>query len=333
MSSKGPLPSGWEEMFTPEGRPYYVDHNRQISTWVDPRNESHDSPPPYNPVDSQASQASMPMPSPAGAPARPELPQRQAEFSDQKSPYPPNNAPYNQNGNRNPSASPPLAARSYNSSNPSYGGPPQNNFYSQPPQNSYGPPPQNGSYGQPSQSPYGGPPAQQSPYGQPPQNPYGQPPQNLYGPPPQNSPYGAPPNAGYRPAQSPYNAPPQNASYLNPPPQNAGGYSGYAPSSTYSAPSPVQQSASKPAATGMGSKILSNKKLLGGIAGGALAGLVVGDLISDERHRDYGYGGFGDGYYGGGETVIVNENDTFVDDGFGGGFDDFGGGGFDDDFF
>lgn len=22
----GPLPAGWEERFTPEGRPYYVDH-------------------------------------------------------------------------------------------------------------------------------------------------------------------------------------------------------------------------------------------------------------------------------------------------------------------
>lgn len=33
----GPLPSGWEERFASNGRPYYVDHNTRATTWVDPR--------------------------------------------------------------------------------------------------------------------------------------------------------------------------------------------------------------------------------------------------------------------------------------------------------
>jgi len=32
----GPLPAGWEERHTPEGHPYYVNHNTQTTTWVDP---------------------------------------------------------------------------------------------------------------------------------------------------------------------------------------------------------------------------------------------------------------------------------------------------------
>ncbi len=32
----GPLPAGWEERHTPEGCPYYVNHNTQTTTWVDP---------------------------------------------------------------------------------------------------------------------------------------------------------------------------------------------------------------------------------------------------------------------------------------------------------
>ncbi|KAI0693906.1 ubiquitin-protein ligase [Cytidiella melzeri] len=36
----GPLPSGWEERYTPEGRPYYVDHNTRTTTWVDPRRQT-----------------------------------------------------------------------------------------------------------------------------------------------------------------------------------------------------------------------------------------------------------------------------------------------------
>ncbi|KAJ3014470.1 hypothetical protein HKX48_005129 [Thoreauomyces humboldtii] len=36
-ASTGPLPNGWEQRFTPEGRPYYVDHNTRTTTWLDPR--------------------------------------------------------------------------------------------------------------------------------------------------------------------------------------------------------------------------------------------------------------------------------------------------------
>ncbi|KAH8117461.1 HECT-domain-containing protein [Phellopilus nigrolimitatus] len=32
------LPPGWEERFTPTGRPYYVDHNTRSTTWVKPGN-------------------------------------------------------------------------------------------------------------------------------------------------------------------------------------------------------------------------------------------------------------------------------------------------------
>lgn len=32
-----PLPLGWEERRTPEGRPYFVDHHNRTTTWVDPR--------------------------------------------------------------------------------------------------------------------------------------------------------------------------------------------------------------------------------------------------------------------------------------------------------
>ena len=32
-----PLPQGWEERQTPDGRPYFVDHNSRTTTWVDPR--------------------------------------------------------------------------------------------------------------------------------------------------------------------------------------------------------------------------------------------------------------------------------------------------------
>ncbi|KND02049.1 NEDD4 family E3 ubiquitin-protein ligase [Spizellomyces punctatus DAOM BR117] len=36
-SATGPLPNGWEQRFTPEGRPYFVDHNTRTTTWLDPR--------------------------------------------------------------------------------------------------------------------------------------------------------------------------------------------------------------------------------------------------------------------------------------------------------
>lgn len=35
----GELPAGWEQRFTPEGRPYFVDHNTRTTTWVDPRRQ------------------------------------------------------------------------------------------------------------------------------------------------------------------------------------------------------------------------------------------------------------------------------------------------------
>ncbi|KAF9905450.1 hypothetical protein BX616_001008, partial [Lobosporangium transversale] len=37
----GPLPAGWEQRLTPEGRPYFVDHNTRSTTWVDPRRQQY----------------------------------------------------------------------------------------------------------------------------------------------------------------------------------------------------------------------------------------------------------------------------------------------------
>lgn len=37
----GELPSGWERRTTPEGRPYFVDHNTRTTTWVDPRRQQY----------------------------------------------------------------------------------------------------------------------------------------------------------------------------------------------------------------------------------------------------------------------------------------------------
>ena len=37
----GELPAGWEQRFTPEGRPYFVDHNTRTTTWVDPRRQQY----------------------------------------------------------------------------------------------------------------------------------------------------------------------------------------------------------------------------------------------------------------------------------------------------
>lgn len=37
----GNLPPGWEQRTTPEGRPYYVDHNARTTTWVDPRRQQY----------------------------------------------------------------------------------------------------------------------------------------------------------------------------------------------------------------------------------------------------------------------------------------------------
>ncbi|KAJ6613271.1 hypothetical protein B0H10DRAFT_2048963 [Mycena sp. CBHHK59/15] len=40
-----PLPLGWEERRTPEGRPYFVDHQTRTTTWVDPRRAGTQPPP------------------------------------------------------------------------------------------------------------------------------------------------------------------------------------------------------------------------------------------------------------------------------------------------
>lgn len=40
-----PLPLGWEERRTPEGRPYFVDHHTQSTTWNDPRRNTTVAPP------------------------------------------------------------------------------------------------------------------------------------------------------------------------------------------------------------------------------------------------------------------------------------------------
>ncbi|KAG0345486.1 hypothetical protein BG004_003677 [Podila humilis] len=40
-AGSGPLPAGWEQRLTPEGRPYYVDHSTRSTTWVDPRRQQY----------------------------------------------------------------------------------------------------------------------------------------------------------------------------------------------------------------------------------------------------------------------------------------------------
>ncbi|KAG6854113.1 hypothetical protein C0991_010277 [Blastosporella zonata] len=39
-----PLPLGWEERRTPEGRPYFVDHHTRTTTWTDPRRANNPTP-------------------------------------------------------------------------------------------------------------------------------------------------------------------------------------------------------------------------------------------------------------------------------------------------
>ncbi|KAJ1742116.1 hypothetical protein LPJ68_002224 [Coemansia sp. RSA 1086] len=43
-SALGPLPSGWEQRLTPEGRPYFVNHIARTTTWDDPRTRSNQAP-------------------------------------------------------------------------------------------------------------------------------------------------------------------------------------------------------------------------------------------------------------------------------------------------
>jgi E3 ubiquitin-protein ligase NEDD4 len=39
-TNSGSLPGGWEERYTPEGRPYYVNLKTRTTTWVDPRRQT-----------------------------------------------------------------------------------------------------------------------------------------------------------------------------------------------------------------------------------------------------------------------------------------------------
>ncbi|KAK9764617.1 E3 ubiquitin-protein ligase pub1 [Basidiobolus ranarum] len=41
VAGSGPLPSGWEQRFTPDGRSYFVDHSTRTTTWVDPRRQQY----------------------------------------------------------------------------------------------------------------------------------------------------------------------------------------------------------------------------------------------------------------------------------------------------
>ncbi|KAJ7095822.1 hypothetical protein B0H15DRAFT_1019885 [Mycena belliarum] len=56
-----PLPLGWEERSTPEGRPYFVDHQTRTTTWVDPRRANIQPPPP--PANTMANANLGPLPS------------------------------------------------------------------------------------------------------------------------------------------------------------------------------------------------------------------------------------------------------------------------------
>ena len=58
-----PLPLGWEERRTPEGRPYFVDHHTRTTTWVDPRRANR---PPVTAVNAAAVAKSNLGPLPSG---------------------------------------------------------------------------------------------------------------------------------------------------------------------------------------------------------------------------------------------------------------------------
>ncbi|KAI9326056.1 ubiquitin-protein ligase [Zopfochytrium polystomum] len=56
----GPLPAGWEQRYTAEGRPYFVDHNTRSTTWVDPRRSQRpQTNAPSGPVSSQSHLAAV----------------------------------------------------------------------------------------------------------------------------------------------------------------------------------------------------------------------------------------------------------------------------------
>ncbi|KAJ1653781.1 hypothetical protein IWQ61_006162, partial [Dispira simplex] len=63
----GPLPSGWEQRFTADGRPYYVNHNIRTTTWADPRVAvQNTAPPPVAVRPTAAHSASQLGPLPSG---------------------------------------------------------------------------------------------------------------------------------------------------------------------------------------------------------------------------------------------------------------------------
>ncbi|CEP14737.1 hypothetical protein [Parasitella parasitica] len=171
------LPPGWEEKFTPEGRPYYVDHNTRSTHWqkpalAPPAYGNYNSPPP------------LPTSRPEGFGYPPQLPQNGAPYPPQQqqySVYPPQQSPYgNSYPQQRPPAPPPQAS--------SYGG------------GSYPPPQHQPSYG--SNSSY---PSQASSYGNSPQQQQQQRlqqnPQKGY-PAPQGYQPGYPAQQGYPPKSS-----------------------------------------------------------------------------------------------------------------------------------
>ncbi|KAJ3406591.1 hypothetical protein HDU80_010889 [Chytriomyces hyalinus] len=50
----GPLPAGWEQRITSDGRTYYVDHNTRQTTWIDPRRNNRVAQPTGNMTPGQA---------------------------------------------------------------------------------------------------------------------------------------------------------------------------------------------------------------------------------------------------------------------------------------
>ncbi|KAI8608198.1 E3 ubiquitin-protein ligase hula [Chytriomyces sp. MP71] len=50
----GPLPAGWEQRMTSDGRSYFVDHNTRATTWVDPRRANRVAQPAGNMTPGQA---------------------------------------------------------------------------------------------------------------------------------------------------------------------------------------------------------------------------------------------------------------------------------------
>ncbi|ORY07706.1 hypothetical protein K493DRAFT_310095 [Basidiobolus meristosporus CBS 931.73] len=187
MSSRGPLPAGWEERVTPDGKTYYIDHNRQITTWIDPRGSSADpSPPPYGFPNQQPNASpyppsgnpSMPMPmheqptmpNSYSTPTPPPLQQQHSPdygtraYPGGPGPAPPQvHSPYNNQMIGPPPSMPPYGSQA---PTPSYYPAPTNYpYHTQQPPSAYYPPPQNTGYsnevqrsGYPGYAPYSQPP-------------------------------------------------------------------------------------------------------------------------------------------------------------------------------